>query len=317
MGQEAENERRRRDLTGYGIDADLLREAGEQALVLHCLPGPLRRGDHRGDRLRPAVGGLRRGREPAAHAEGSPRADRRVVLPLKDNVPTRTFPIVTVGLIAANVIAYVWEVSGAGLERPRRTAGATTRARSRARASVRRSTTRRSSRRLQRDVHARRHLPHRREHALPLDLRQQRRGRARAHAVPGLVSARRRRGDGGADAHHARPRHRTRREHSERRRERCDRRRARRVLRAAAAGARADGDLPRLLLHLSRDSRDHLPRSLDRVAGAGRNAVGHHADGWRRRRVLRAHRRFHLRRAYDPVRQEERAATADVRYPWR
>jgi ornithine carbamoyltransferase len=38
MGQEAENERRRRDLAGYGIDDLLLREAGEQALVLHCLP---------------------------------------------------------------------------------------------------------------------------------------------------------------------------------------------------------------------------------------------------------------------------------------
>ena len=38
MGQEADNERRRRDLAGYGIDDKLLREAGEQALVLHCLP---------------------------------------------------------------------------------------------------------------------------------------------------------------------------------------------------------------------------------------------------------------------------------------
>src|SRR5215208_3803350 len=38
MGQEAENERRRRDLAGYGIDAELLNEAGGQALVLHCLP---------------------------------------------------------------------------------------------------------------------------------------------------------------------------------------------------------------------------------------------------------------------------------------
>ena len=37
------------------------------------------------------------------------------MLPLKDNVPTRSFPIVTVGLIAANVIVYVWEVSGQGL----------------------------------------------------------------------------------------------------------------------------------------------------------------------------------------------------------
>jgi ornithine carbamoyltransferase len=38
MGQEEENERRRRDFAGYGIDAALVREAGEQALVLHCLP---------------------------------------------------------------------------------------------------------------------------------------------------------------------------------------------------------------------------------------------------------------------------------------
>jgi ornithine carbamoyltransferase len=38
MGQEAENERRVRDLRGYGIDGELLRRAGEQAIVLHCLP---------------------------------------------------------------------------------------------------------------------------------------------------------------------------------------------------------------------------------------------------------------------------------------
>jgi membrane associated rhomboid family serine protease len=31
------------------------------------------------------------------------------VLPLKDNVPTRTFPLVTVGLIAANSIVWLWE----------------------------------------------------------------------------------------------------------------------------------------------------------------------------------------------------------------
>jgi membrane associated rhomboid family serine protease len=31
------------------------------------------------------------------------------VLPLKDNVPTRTFPIVTVGLIVANTIVWLWE----------------------------------------------------------------------------------------------------------------------------------------------------------------------------------------------------------------
>src|SRR6266542_3508789 len=38
-----------------------------------------------------------------------------LMLPLKDNVPTRTFPVVTVGLIAVNVLVYLWEVSGKGL----------------------------------------------------------------------------------------------------------------------------------------------------------------------------------------------------------
>jgi membrane associated rhomboid family serine protease len=38
------------------------------------------------------------------------------VIPLKDNVPTRSFPIVTVGLIAANILVYLWENSGSGLE---------------------------------------------------------------------------------------------------------------------------------------------------------------------------------------------------------
>ena len=32
------------------------------------------------------------------------------MLPLKDNVPTRAFPVVTVALIAANVIVWLWEV---------------------------------------------------------------------------------------------------------------------------------------------------------------------------------------------------------------
>ena len=38
MGQEEERERRLRDLDGFGIDEDLVRLAGEQAIVLHCLP---------------------------------------------------------------------------------------------------------------------------------------------------------------------------------------------------------------------------------------------------------------------------------------
>ena len=38
MGQEEERERRLRDLDGFGIDADLLSSAADDAIVLHCLP---------------------------------------------------------------------------------------------------------------------------------------------------------------------------------------------------------------------------------------------------------------------------------------
>jgi ornithine carbamoyltransferase len=38
MGQEDERERRLRDLAGFGIDGELVRLAGENAIVLHCLP---------------------------------------------------------------------------------------------------------------------------------------------------------------------------------------------------------------------------------------------------------------------------------------
>ncbi|CAN5219260.1 hypothetical protein BH18ACT12_BH18ACT12_11780 [soil metagenome] len=38
MGQEDERERRLKDLAGYGIDADLIARAKENAVVLHCLP---------------------------------------------------------------------------------------------------------------------------------------------------------------------------------------------------------------------------------------------------------------------------------------
>jgi ornithine carbamoyltransferase len=38
MGQEAEREERLQDLAGFGIDADLVKRAGDSAIVLHCLP---------------------------------------------------------------------------------------------------------------------------------------------------------------------------------------------------------------------------------------------------------------------------------------
>jgi membrane associated rhomboid family serine protease len=38
------------------------------------------------------------------------------VIPLKDNVPTRTFPIVTVGIIVACFIVWFWELGGRGVD---------------------------------------------------------------------------------------------------------------------------------------------------------------------------------------------------------
>jgi len=39
------------------------------------------------------------------------------VLPLHDNVPTRSFPLVTVGLIVTNFVVWFWELSGGRFER--------------------------------------------------------------------------------------------------------------------------------------------------------------------------------------------------------
>ena len=38
------------------------------------------------------------------------------MLPLRDNVPTRTFPVVTVALIAANAVVWFWELGGRGVD---------------------------------------------------------------------------------------------------------------------------------------------------------------------------------------------------------
>ncbi|MDX6483823.1 MAG: hypothetical protein QOE95_1594, partial [Gaiellaceae bacterium] len=38
------------------------------------------------------------------------------MLPLHDNVPTRSFPLVTVGLIVTNAVVWLWELSGGRLE---------------------------------------------------------------------------------------------------------------------------------------------------------------------------------------------------------
>jgi len=39
------------------------------------------------------------------------------VLPIHDNVPTRTFPLVTVTLIVTNLVVWLWELSGGRFER--------------------------------------------------------------------------------------------------------------------------------------------------------------------------------------------------------
>ena len=71
MGQEEERERRLRDLAGFGIDEELVGLAGDERDRPPLPPRPLRRGDHRGRPLRPAVGRLGPGREPPARAEGA------------------------------------------------------------------------------------------------------------------------------------------------------------------------------------------------------------------------------------------------------
>lgn len=38
------------------------------------------------------------------------------MLPLKDNVPTRSTPVVTIGLIAANALVWFWELGGRGVD---------------------------------------------------------------------------------------------------------------------------------------------------------------------------------------------------------
>jgi ornithine carbamoyltransferase len=38
MGQDAEREQRTREFSGYGIDADVVARAREDAVVMHCLP---------------------------------------------------------------------------------------------------------------------------------------------------------------------------------------------------------------------------------------------------------------------------------------
>jgi len=38
------------------------------------------------------------------------------LIPIRDDVPTRTTPVVTIGLIVANAIVWFWELGGRGVD---------------------------------------------------------------------------------------------------------------------------------------------------------------------------------------------------------
>ena len=172
----------------------------------------------------------------------TPTRLRRALIPLKDNIPTARFPILTVLLIAVNIAVFAWQLTfssddaanselrrarcpgarpeharvrrdslpahpsrqgvrprgGAQRQRPR-----APRSSARARLSTRRPSSSRDQGRavpaarlaplvgdgLHLDVHARRHPAHRLQHAVPVDLRQQRRGLDGPAAIPALLPA--------------------------------------------------------------------------------------------------------------------------------
>ena len=143
--------------------------------------------------------------------------------------------------------------------------------------------------------------PHPRQHAVPRDLRQERRGCLRGAPLPALLLRRRLRRDADPDGDDPPRRHRRRQPRPQPRGERRDRGGARRLLRPLPEGEgdRAARDLPGQDLGLV------LPRRLVPLpAGRGelRPLLGRSER--RRRRLLRSRRRLHLRcRRDDSARQ--------------
>src|SRR5262249_18014736 len=91
------------------------RRPAPRAVVARAGPDR-RRAPARGHRRRARDGGRRR-----SHPRGPRRLTRppgglgapvydRAVLPLRDNVPTRRFPVMTVAIIAANFVVWFWEL---------------------------------------------------------------------------------------------------------------------------------------------------------------------------------------------------------------
>ena len=65
-----EGEHRHNVLKPYQVNEKLMSLAKPDAIFMHCLPAPSRRGSHRRGDRRPAIGGVRRSRKSPARAKG-------------------------------------------------------------------------------------------------------------------------------------------------------------------------------------------------------------------------------------------------------
>ena len=76
MGQEEERATRLAAFEGFTVDGALVEQAGDDAVVLHCLPAHRGRGDHRRRARGPALAGLAPGGPPAHRHAGRPGLGR-------------------------------------------------------------------------------------------------------------------------------------------------------------------------------------------------------------------------------------------------
>ena len=192
------------------------------------------------------------------------------MLPLFDNIPTRRLAVVSYALIAATCSSGCGSSASApDAHRPLRVLSV------RRRGAVRRPGARPPA--VGRghglvDVPARELAAPAREHALPLDLRQQRRGRDGPLPLPRLLLRGRVRRRARADGRDAAVLGHGGREHPDDRRERRDRRRPRRVLRAPPPRARRDAALR---LPARAALGDVLPRRLVRLPALAGRLLAH------------------------------------------
>ena len=200
------------------------------------------------------------------------------MIPLRDVIPSRTTPYVTVGLIVVNVLVFLYE-----LTLPERSLDEFVLYFGLVPAAFSWVAVRDV------DVPARRDSSRRRQHAVPVDLRRQRRGPHGPRAVPGVLPALRRGGGAGTDGDAAGF------DCRDGRRQRRDRRRDGRVLRALPALAHRHPGADLLLFPAHRGAGDLLPRHVVPAAVRQRRRLDRGGDrrrAGRRRRVLGARRRL-------------------------